>query len=87
MQKLNKTVSLQPFHSDAYYHMASISYLSKDFKNSIKYANKSLAINPKRIECYIELAESMLQLKNEKECLETYPHTLNEHEQNAKINY
>lgn len=72
IEKFQKVHSMLPFHADAAYYLAFCFYQIQMFEYSAQYASKSLAADPKKLDSYIILAESYMNLDDEEKCLETY---------------
>lgn len=71
-EKFKTITSIVPNHYESFYYLAYINYTEKNYKQSLSYALKSLAIFSKKSETYMLIAENYMNMKNETECFKYY---------------
>jgi len=81
--KFKLITSIVPNHHEAFYYLSYLAFKEKKYEQSIDYAQKSIAIFPKKNETYMLAAENFMNLKNEEACMKYYE--LGEKE--CKLNY
>lgn len=70
--KFKAITAAVPSHYEALYYLAYIYFKQKDFQKSIDCAMASLSVFDKKIETYMLISESHMNLKNEEECFKYY---------------
>lgn len=71
-EKFKIIVSALPNHHEALYYLAYLDFKENNYNESLYYAEKSLEINPKKIETYMLVAENYMNMDKESECLKYY---------------
>lgn len=70
--KFRKILDIEPFHPDALYLCGLCSSKLEQYEKSIEYCKKSCSLKADKLENYVLIADSYLNLHDEKNCLDSF---------------